>query len=199
MAIRNVFNDFANHPKTFFSAGLHPWYITEEWPNHFMLLEKAVSNSHALAIGECGLDRTCITNWSMQQQAFAEQVILANNTGKPLIIHCVRAHEEILQMLLKLQNRQTVIFHGYNRNWNMAEKILGSGQWLSFGKGLEQLQVQEVFFQTPVDRFFLETDDSDMEIEKIYELAADVKSMPMHELIMQLQFNFEKVFKIPVR
>ncbi len=199
MAIQNVFNDFARTPKTFFSAGLHPWYITEEWRSHFILLEKAVSDRRALAIGECGLDRTSITNWSMQLQAFTEQVMLANNTGKPLIVHCVRAYEEILQLLVKLKNRQPVIFHGYNKNWHTAERILGAGHWLSFGKALEQLQVQQVFFQTPVDRFFLETDDSDLDIEKIYGLAADIKSMPMNELLMQLEMNFEKLFKIPLR
>lgn len=198
MAIQNIYEGFENPPSLFFSAGLHPWHITEEWPNHFTLLEKALTDNHAMAVGECGLDHTCISNWMLQQQAFTQQVMLANKINKPIIVHCVRAYEEVIQMLQKLQNRQPVIFHGFNRNWNIAEKILTAGYYLSFGKALDQQQVQEVFFQSPTDHIFFETDDAAIEIETRYALAATIKSIPLRDLVMQVEMNFEKIFKIPV-
>ena len=73
-----------------------------------------------LAIGECGLDKACDTNFKLQQQVFTTQVNWANEIKKPLIIHCVRAYGEVLSLLQKNNNKVPVIFHGFNKNGAVA-------------------------------------------------------------------------------
>lgn len=181
------------------SLGLHPWYITPDGIEHELVqLEKYASLQNVVAIGECGLDKLTKTDWSLQKDAFRRQIRLANKLHKPLIIHCVRAYDEVLQLLKQEQVAVPVIFHGFNKNVQVAQRILAQGYYLSFGAALlnDQSHAIEALEACTVDRFFLETDDADIAIGQIYEKAADVRKTGKDDLILQLQKNFQAVFII---
>lgn len=85
-----------------YSAGLHPWYIDETgWKTSFEALKQFSLQNQVIAIGECGLDKVCKTSFSLQQEVFIAQLLWANEINKPLIIHCVKAFDEILGLLKK--------------------------------------------------------------------------------------------------
>lgn len=194
--IRSLYQGFEEqHPPGWYSAGLHPWYIHEnEWETEMNKLSIFSKENNVLAIGECGLDKICDTPFALQQQVFAAQVQLANNVSKPLIIHCVRAFDELLKSLEANHNKVPVIFHGYRKNKVLAERLLQKGYYISFGKAILQPAMQELLQYIPLTQLFLETDDADVSIDSIYEAAAHALQIDLFSLSLQIQKNAAAVF-----
>lgn len=157
------------------------------------LFRESANNTHVLAIGESGLDKLTTTSWHIQMEAFAASIQIAQMQDKPLIIHCVRAWQEILSML-KEANFQKAIFHGFAKNATLARQIVDAGHYLSFGKALSQKNVSDALQSVPPDRFFLETDDSPMSIETVYGMAAQVLGWPLARVKAQAWHNFAALF-----
>jgi len=178
-----------------YSMGIHPWYIqAADWENQLCSLQQKSTHDQVLAIGECGLDKVCATPFSLQLQVFRAQVEWANSIGKPLVIHCVRAWEEVLASLEEATIRVPVLFHGYNKNSQLARRITGKGYYISLGKALNRPGIQEVLRSVPATRFFLETDDAELSIGEIYQQAAKALSIDHNSLVLQIQKNAETVF-----
>lgn len=194
--LMNVLDHFDHiNPDMYCTMGLHPWYL-QDFESQLEVLHHSSGNAHVLAIGECGLDKVCATDWDLQQRAFKSQIELAHERNKPLIIHCVRAYSEVLSMLQKV--KVPVIFHGFNKKPALAMEIIQQGYYLSFGAALlkDNNVVHEAFSQIPLDRFFLETDDAGISIIEVYQAAAHIRKTEEEVIILQLQQNFKKVFGI---
>lgn len=193
-AIHNRYEGFGAIPANgFFSAGLHPWYIDADgWQEQFRLLEQALHHNNVVAVGECGLDKICKTDFALQQLVFIKQVELANSLQKPLVIHCVKAYDAVLTILQ--QARVPVIFHGFNKNAVLAKQLISKGYYLSFGRALEQQRIRELLRQLPLEKIFLETDDAPVDIAAIYTLAAGALEIDINTLSLQLQKNAAGVF-----
>ena len=173
-----------------YSVGLHPWYLNDTtWLEEMKVLEQYSNNKNLLAIGECGLDKISTTGFLLQQQVFAAQIVLANKINKPLIIHCVKAYEEVVQQLQQNNNRVPVIFHGFNKNKILAQQLIHKGFYLSFGKALQLPAIQELIKILPPDKIFLETDDAGISIEEIYVLAAQALQIDINSLSLQIKKN----------
>lgn len=195
-AISNLYNHFelVSAPGNY-SIGIHPGYIQEDDPDtQCMLLKKYIKHTNVLAIGECGLDKLSATNLSLQEKIFRIQLQWANDIHKPIIIHCVKAFDEVLSILSDMRVTVPVIFHGFNKKITVAEKILGHGHYVSFGKALMHENTADAFSQVPDGTFFLETDDAPIHIETIYAQAAAIRKIPPEALILQMKTQAEKIF-----
>lgn len=164
-----------------FSAGLHPWYLTSdtfeaavEW------LQEQVALPHCAAVGEAGLDKICTTDWTVQERAFRHCIGVAVAHQKPLIIHCVRAYEEVLALKKEWGTQGDTIpwiFHGFNKKPAVAQMLLRAGAYLSFGAALlvPDSPAAQSLAICPPGRYFLETDDrSDVSIAAVYAAAAAI-------------------------
>lgn len=194
LRIVNVYEHFDTIPETgWFSAGLHPWHLQE--PIDLSPLRTVAIQPNVLAIGECGLDKVCTTDWNLQLLAFSQQIDLANNIGMPLIIHCVRAWEEVITTLKHHKVSVPVIFHGFNKS-NIASRLIDYGYYLSFGKALLSpgSPATAAITSVPADRYFLETDDAHLSITDIYAAAATLRQTEQDDVILQLRQNFKTVF-----
>ena len=177
------------------STGLHPWHLDHySWDRE--MLFKYVMQPNVLAIGECGLDKVCKTEWDLQVEAFVQQIKLANESGKALIIQCVRAFDQVIHLLHLNPPEVPVIFHGYSKNPELAVKLLSKGYYLTFGAALlnDHSHAAEVLAATPADQFFLETDDAPVQIEDIYARAAQIRKSSLETIILQVQENFNRIF-----
>ena len=177
------------------SMGLHPWYLdADNLDKQFDNLAKNAGKSQVLAIGECGLDKLSSTDWNLQLKAFQLQIKLAQELKKPLIIHCVKAFNEVLSLLRVV--KVPVIFHGVNNKLSLIQPVMDAGHYLSFGKSLlgGNAAILNTFKTTPLEQVFLETDDSDIDIREIYKSAAGIREISEKEIVLQLEKNFLNVF-----
>lgn len=190
-----VYNAFLNDNKLpqRFSFGLHPWYIDNLEDNLIQLETLLRTHPNTLCIGECGLDKVCSTDSSVQQKAFEQQIALAEHYQKPVIIHCVRAYQECLQ-ILKDKN-VAVVFHGFNKNEILARQIVSQGYAISIGKELlsHPEKMQAILDAVPLEAVFLETDDAAIHIKELYYAVSNILKISVDDVILQVYKNFQKL------
>lgn len=198
LAAHGQSGDLVSPSVGYFSIGIHPWFIERQnIAEALQTLTTVLSQSNALAIGECGLDKCISTPLAQQVQVFVQQIELAEALDKPLIIHCVRAFNELLQIKKARKTSVPWIIHGFNANPVVAAQLIKKGCYLSFGKALlnERSHAQKALMQTPLERVFLETDAAeDMPIGEVYAAAAKITALPILALQQQIFKNFERVF-----
>lgn len=182
-----------------YSYGIHPWYINKEIVES-QLRELSIMGheKRCLAIGECGLDKLSEVDFQLQQDVFIEQIKIANKLKKPLIIHCVKAFNELLNCLNLNDNKVPVIVHGFNNNENIARFLTNEGFYFSFGKALlgYESNAAKAIKNVGRKKFFLETDDADISIKYIYKKAAELLGIDEEIIKQQIKSNFETVFSI---
>lgn len=177
------------------SAGIHPWYIDEDQANQLEALEQYLLKKEVIALGECGLDKVVQNPWNIQVEVFEKQITLANKYQKPLIIHCVRAYSEVCTSLMRMKVQVPVIFHGFNKNWTLANTLIKQGYYISLGHAIQLGKMNELIEQVPLDRIFFETDDKPIKISNIYAYFCRVrKNIPLEVLQQQLRQNFIQAF-----
>lgn len=194
LAIVNQFPEDKPPQNRYFSIGIHPWYIENDWQNQFDLVIQKSQSTHCLAIGECGLDKLSNTPTNIQKEVLIAHIQLAESLKKPMIIHCVRAYQELVQIKQKLEVKTPMIIHGFSKNKKLAQQLLQQGFYLSFGKMLmNNTNTQEAFGDCPNNCMFLETDDANINIQDIYHQAENLKK---EELKNQLIDNVNRVFRL---
>lgn len=190
-AIINAMEGFEDLEKNkFYSAGIHPRRINGlNVEDQLEELVKVMHELNVVAIGECGLDTQCGVDTHLQKSIFIKQIEWANEVNKPLIIHCVKAHKELIYLLQKYKCRVPVMIHGFNNSYVIAEKYIKLGFFLSFGASIFKSRGADVLKQIPIEQMLLETDDSDLEIEDIYKQASSILKMSLLDLMTQIQKN----------
>lgn len=180
-----------------YSYGIHPWYIDRMTSDDELIkLERKANEKRCIAVGECGLDKLSKVDFELQEHVFKQQIAIANKVKKPLIIHCVKAFNELLNCLNLSDNQVPVIIHGFNNNENIARVLKDQGCYFSFGKALMGYETNATKIIKNIGRknFFLETDDADVSIKYIYRKAAEILGIDEEILKMQIQSNFETIF-----
>lgn len=192
---RTVSGDQGNR---YFSLGLHPWFIDQQdVAAALALIEQQAPNPKLLAIGECGLDKCIETSPERQIAVFTQQLAIAERYHKPLIIHCVRAFNELMRVKKQCPNSPPWIIHGFNNNWQIARQLLAQDCYLSLGKALlkPDSPASQILPDIPLDRLFLETDAAhDIGIKQIYAAAARILHLDIGVLSAELHRNFTRVF-----
>lgn len=196
-AIHSLYRDFGQAvQEEACSVGLHPWYLDPDTAAQELERVSALASlPQVYAIGECGLDKGIAADLAFQEAIFISQVELAQQVKKPLIVHCVRAFDELLRVLKHYPGHPPVIIHGFNRKWTIARPLLDAGCYLSFGTALLRSKTaRETFRQVPDDRCFLETDDDPAPVRDVYAAAAALKNIPEAQVISTVANNFAAVF-----
>lgn len=104
----------------------------------------------------------------------------------------------LLSIIKKYQKKAEFIVHGFNQNEQIAEQLIKSGAYLSFGKALLNKQnegLKLIFDGMANDKIFLENDDSHCSIHKIYDAAATIKKCELHVMKEIIFANYKKVYK----
>jgi TatD DNase family protein len=180
----------------FYSIGIHPLFIDENrLEKDFQVVEEKLALPECLALGECGLDKRSETPFEVQQLVFEKQLALAEKFNKPVVIHCVAAFQELIEIKKRLKITIPMIIHGFSKKVELAKQLIDNGFYVSFGKNLlRNPELESVFKSIPNNRFFLETDTIEEGIEDVYALAAKYKGLELSELQEIVNENYRAVF-----
>ncbi|MDR0940524.1 MAG: TatD family hydrolase [Mediterranea sp.] len=174
------------------TAGIHPWELTEANAEgaleHLLglIVEKRIS-----AIGESGLDKLTQAPIWLQTSVFERQVEWSEAYRLPLIIHCVKATDELLDVRKRYRPLQPWILHGFRGKPQQAEQLLRHGLYLSFGERFSEAALRLV----PDERLFVETDTSPLGIGEILERVASARGVEAESLRETIRRNIRNVFQ----
>ncbi|WP_197318692.1 TatD family hydrolase [Saccharomonospora sp. NB11] len=144
------------------AVALHPTR-TKDFSNEDKAeLERLARAERVVAVGETGLDYY----WdysppAAQQAAFRWHIDLAKRVGKPLMIHDREAHDDVLAILEEEGAPETVVFHCFSGDADMARRCVDAGYVLSFSGTVtfrNARALQEAARLVPDEQFLVETD-----------------------------------------
>ena len=180
------------------SIGLHPWKIKEQFPKEeFLLLKELLQkrlSTQKLPIGEVGLDlsKKYRPYIETQRQTLHHLFILGAEFQRPLILHCVKAHHELLSFLKRFPE-QKIFIHGFRGSKEVIKQYLRYNSY--FGLSIENFQNQ--VNNLPLHRIFLESDGL-LPISKFkiaYEELAQIQNLKCGQIESQIEENYQSFFK----
>ncbi len=178
-----------------FSFGLlhHPY---PEASKTVETIDQIYRNKNCLAVGEIGLDKNSTIDLDIQIQKFKKQLFASEKYKLPVILHCVKSWNEILQIKQVTNPSQTWIFHGF-RKTNLLTSVLECGIHISIGTAvIWDEKLQEQVKKIPINRLFLETDnDTNYTIENVYQKIALIKNISLQALKDQVYTNTKNTFQ----
>jgi len=176
----------------YYSVGFHPYNVGKvDKEVTLKRVKKATEHPRVLAIGEIGLDKSIESPLEDQLGIFEKQVEIAESANLPVILHVVRAFNEILGFMKAKQPVVPMIIHGYNGSPEMVEELVKAGFLISFGQAIsgEHSKIVESLQKVPIEMMFLETDEGDMDIRELYQFAAELKGISEDHLRVQIFEN----------
>ena len=200
----------------------------EEFASRGEIFDKNVykelaKDSKVVAIGECGLDYYHLDAISIEKQkeAFIEQIKLANEIGKPLMLHVRDAYADTLKILKQHLDNKSLpmgrrgVVHFFAGNLEEAKGFIDFGFLLSFtgaitfplrknGKGCNY---EEIIKNIPLEMILTDTDspyvapvpyrgkrNEPVYVKEIVKKIAEIKNLPEAEVAKTIFANAKRVF-----
>lgn len=173
-----------------------------------------------IAVGECGLDyyRCDETTKSVQKEAFIQQIELANQLGKPLMLHIRsapkgsgdgEAYRDALE-LVKAHAKVRGDVHFFAGDWAIAREWLSVGFTLSFTGVLTFTHdYDEVVKNAPLDSLLSETDapyitpvphrgerNEPAYVTEVVRAIARIRGEDEEKVVAQVLSNAQRVFSL---
>jgi TatD DNase family protein len=177
------------HQRHSFSCGIHPWY-SEDSETQMAYLTEIASDPRIVAIGETGLDRLKGPSFDVQIPVFKKHIELSEKLDKPVIIHCVKAWEELLKVKKETNPTQPWIIHGYRGKPELTKRLIKEGFLFSVGDSINIDSLQII----PIDSLFCETDEGEMTIREVYLQASQAMNIERGEFASKVADNVRKIF-----
>ncbi len=207
----------AEHSNIFFSVGLHPHWIEKNRMQKDLThirqqLEQNIHQQNCVAVGECGLDSFIEIPMSLQQQVLDVHLQLAQEVQLPLIIHCRKAHNELVVQLKRYDLPAGGVIHAFSGSYELAARYWAMGFRLGIGGTITYERAQKTraaVKQLPLEAILLETDAPDMPLSgkqgernsptNIIEIAqtlADLRGETLATIAAQTTRTAQTLFKI---
>ena len=171
--------------------------------------EELARSPKVIAIGECGLDyyRLAEGTKKTQEEAFVQQIHLANTLNKPLMLHIRNAYDDAIA-ILKREAKVKGDVHFFAGDWIIAKQFLDLGFTLSFtGVITFTHDYDEVIKNAPLDMLLSETDapyvspvpyrgkrNEPAYVVEVVKRIAEIKAEPFEKIAVQLMTNARRVF-----
>ncbi|WP_412521880.1 TatD family hydrolase [Shewanella algae] len=201
----------AGFEQVFLSSGVHPLDVKEGLDLNE--LKRYAADPKVVAIGETGLDYFYADDTkALQQQYFEQQVALAREVAKPLIVHTRDAREDTIAILKNGGAEQCGgVLHCFTENWEMAKAAMDLGFYISVS-GIVSFknagELRSVIRKIPKDRLLVETDSPYLApvphrgkenqpafVRDVAEFVAELRGESFEELAQYTTDNFFTLFK----
>jgi TatD DNase family protein len=163
------------HPYMYASLGIHPHHAHEcgpdRWPELAGKLRELMKRPKVVAIGEFGLDYFRMRNTKEQQEyLFRQQLDLAKELGKPIVIHCRDAQADTQKVLKEYYPEASYardcaspngVIHCFSGTWEDAQTYCAHGFMLGVDGPVtypNSKVLSDVVGRLPLERIVLETD-----------------------------------------
>jgi len=145
------------------AVGIHPHDVKTINAETYSLLRELAADNNVVAIGEIGLD--FYRNLSLRETQlhhFREQMRIAREISRPVVIHDREAHQEVLK-ILQQEKAKTIggVIHCFSGDWEMAKACLDMGFYISIPGTITYKKSEEyhkLVRDLPLDRMLMETD-----------------------------------------
>lgn len=202
------------YKEVYFALGVHPWYIDERYFNELYRLARVTETKYC-AVGEIGLDAKTNIDMQLQKKFFEEQVAIANELGKPVIVHCRGAFNDLVASMKRVGTLKAGgVIHSYSGNLEITKQLIPYGFYFSFGGAVtfrnskKKLEVLNYIYP---DYVLLETDSPDIPpVEKSGEInvpenivyvvkaVSELIEKPDEEIARITTSNAKKLFNLKI-
>jgi TatD DNase family protein len=201
----------ADYPQISISVGVHPCEPKKQ-PLTIEQLTEYAQHPKNVAIGETGLDYFHIEgDREWQHERFRCHIRAAKAAQKPLIVHTRKAAADTLRVLQE-ENAAEVggVLHCFSESWEIAREAIKMNFYISFSgvvtfKNAQRLR--DVAAKVPLERILIETDSPYLApvpyrgkpnepryVIKVAETIAEVRQMPVDEVIRITADNYQRLF-----
>ncbi len=150
-------------PRIYATAGIHPHDAAKTGPDDVSAIARAARHPKVVSVGEIGLDYYYdFAPKDVQWDVFEQQIAIAHDVDKPIMLHVRDAHDDAYEVLDKAGvPKAGGIVHCFTAGPREAEEYLKRGMYLSipgvvtFPKSVE---LQEAVKIIPLERMLIETD-----------------------------------------
>ena len=171
------------------SLGIHPWQINDGWEREFSAIAESAKADNVVAIGECGFDTLkSPATIELQEKILKAHVLLAEELQKPLIIHCVKAYDRLIALHKEQKPQQAWILHGFRGNPQQAKQLIRAGLYISLGEKFNTESAKVI----PMEKLFIESDESNRPIADIYTAVAAAKEISVETLALLIAQNAKR-------
>ena len=171
-----------------YSVGVHPWLAEQDAAAQWERVQALAAHPQVVAIGETGLDSLRGAPLAAQMLLFEHHIALANQVGKPLVVHMVRTSQQVLQVWRRCQHHVSCAIHGFRGNARVVQPLVEAGVYISFGEHFNA----EALRQVPLCQILAETDESTLPIADIIARMAEALSMPAADVQTLISANLHR-------
>ena len=172
-----------------FSCGIHPWY-SEDSGSQMKYLTEIAPDPLIIAIGETGLDKIKGPSFDVQIPVFKRHIELSEQLQKPLIIHAVKAWDQLHHIRKECKASQPWIIHGFRGKPQVAQQMSKAGFMFSLGNKFNVDSLEYI----PIYSLFCETDEDEMDIRDVYHQIANALNLDIEDFAAQIAQNVHRVF-----
>lgn len=204
------------HPPFWATVGVHPHDAAKASDESYQRLAELLKHPKVIAMGEIGLDyHYDHSPREVQRQVFVEQMRVARDARKPIVIHTREAWEDTLALLEQHWKPSGLpgIMHCFSGTAAEARRCVELGFYLSFGGIVtfpKALDLQEAARSAPADRILVETDapylapvprrgkrnEPAFVVETARKLA-ELRGVALESIAAMTTGNFERLFGRP--
>ena len=176
-------------------------------------LRDMAKNSKIKAVGEIGLDYYWDKSFvDLQKEVFVNQIKLANELNLPIVVHDREAHKDSFDLLKEHNKGSNVLFHCFSGSVEFMQECVKQGWYIAIGGVVtfkNAVKMKDVAKAVPLDKLVLETDspyltpvpfrgkeNSPAYVKYVVEEVANLRAMPVNEIIDITTNNAERFFEI---
>lgn len=194
------------------AVGLHPNSAAEATPAALAEIRSLAKHPKVVGIGEIGID----LYWGKisrteQESVFRAQLELANELGKPVIVHDRDAHAEVLAVLRDLRPEVGCVLHAFSGDRSLAEEAASLGFYLGVDGPLTYRKndaLRALFAGAPLERILIETDapylppqsrrgqrNEPAYVREVAERLAAIRNSPFETIAVATTQNAARLFQ----
>lgn len=201
-------------PHVWAVVGIHPHNAIEATDHVLAHLATLANHPRVVGIGETGLDYFRDHSPRIrQEEAFREQIRLAKDLDKTLVIHCREAHEDVIRILEEERAPARTVFHCFSGDVDVVKRCADEGWYMSFAGNVtfrNAPNLREAAAEAPIDLLLTETDspylsphphrgqaNEPARVTFVVEELAELHGVPSWDMGRTTTTNARRAFALP--